>query len=252
VVGLSGGQGVGGEAEGAAQGAGSGVAGGEDVDVGVADHDGFGGCDGWGVGVSFAEDGVGFGDEGFEAVGVRLLGVEGVAAVVLEEETVEGEVGADVAGGVDGLVGENGHGEAGVGGTDGLERVDSAGVDVGEVKLVGAVVIEEEGDGVVEVGLLDAVGVAEGATDEHGGSVADVAGDDGVGEGGAVKVGQGGVDGVAEVLAGVDEGSIEVEDEEAGMGKSHDFTIRDVGSDAGLLKLKAFRSVRWRSDPTSF
>ena len=43
MVGLGGGQGVRGEAEGAADGAGSGVAGGEDVDVRVADHDGFGG-----------------------------------------------------------------------------------------------------------------------------------------------------------------------------------------------------------------
>ena len=46
-------------------------------------------------------------------MGVGLLGVEAVAAVVLEEEAVEAEVGADVAGGVDGLVGEDGHGEVG-------------------------------------------------------------------------------------------------------------------------------------------
>jgi hypothetical protein len=38
-----------------------------------------------------------------------------------------------------------------------------------------------------------------------------------------VEVGEGGVDGVAEVLAGVDEGSVEVEDEEAGRG-GHSFS----------------------------
>ena len=44
-VGLGGGEGVGREAEGAGDTAGAAVAGGEDVDVGVADHDGCGGGD---------------------------------------------------------------------------------------------------------------------------------------------------------------------------------------------------------------
>ena len=80
-----------------------------------------------------------------------------------------------------------------------------------------AVVVEEECEGfgyiffVVDV----AFGVAEGAADEHGGAVADVAGDDGFGELGLAEVGEGRVDGVAEVDAGVDEGAVEVEDEEA-------------------------------------
>ena len=52
-------------------------------------------------------------DEGEEAVRIGLFGVEAVAAVVLEEEAVEVEVVADVAGGVDGFVGEDGHGEMG-------------------------------------------------------------------------------------------------------------------------------------------
>ncbi len=115
VVGLGSGQCVGGEAEGAADGVRAAVAGGEYVYVGVADHQGLGGGDG------FARNGAGFGDEGEEAVGVGLLGVEAVAAVVLEEEAVEAEVGADVAGGVDGLVGEDGHEDVGVGGADGFE-----------------------------------------------------------------------------------------------------------------------------------
>jgi hypothetical protein len=93
VVGWGVDEGVGLEAEGAADAAGAGVAGGEDVRVGVADHDGF--CGGDGV----SGDCAGFGDEGLDAVRVGLLGVEAVAAVVLEEEAGEVEVGADVAGG---------------------------------------------------------------------------------------------------------------------------------------------------------
>ena len=77
-----------------------------------------------------------------------------------------------------------------------------------------------------------AVGVAEGAADEHGDAVADVAGDDGVGELGLAEVGEGGVDGVAEVDAGVDEGAVEVEDEEAGDGVEGHTAMVAVGSRA--------------------
>jgi hypothetical protein len=90
---------VGLEAEGAADTAGARVAGGKDVGVGVADHDGLRGGDG------APGDCSGLGDEGLEAVWVGLLGVEAVAAVVLEEEAREAEVGTDVAGWVDGFVG---------------------------------------------------------------------------------------------------------------------------------------------------
>ena len=210
---------MGGEAVSACKGTGSGVAGGEDVDVGVADHDGFGGVD------EGAGEGGGFGDEGEEAVRVGFLGGEGVAAIVLVEEAVEAEVGADVAGGVDGFVGEDGHGEGWVGVADGFEDFDYSGVDVGEVELVGAVEVEEEGKSLIEKGFFDGVWVAQGSADEHRGSVADVGGDDGVGERGAVEVGEGGVDGVAEVLAGVDEGSVEIEDEEAGGSVGHALAI---------------------------
>jgi len=157
-----------------------------------------------------AGDATGFVDEGFEGVGVGLLGVEAVASVVLEEEAREAEVIADVAGGLDGLVGEDGHEGFGAGGADCFEGFDDAGVDVGVIEFVDSVVVEEEGQGfgyvlfVVDVAL----GVAEGSADEEGGSVADVAGDDGFGELGFAEVGEGGVDGVAEVDAGVDEGAV--------------------------------------------
>jgi carbonic anhydrase len=73
-----------------------------------------------------------------------------------------------------------------------------------------------------------AFGVAEGAADEHGGSVADVAGDDGFGKRRLVEVGERGVDGVAEIDAGVDEGAVEIEDDEARLGGGvHFFTIID-------------------------
>ena len=91
VVGWGVDEGVGFQAEGAADAAGSAVAGGEDVDVGVADHDGFCGVDG------VAGDAAGFVDKGFEAVGIGFFGEEAVASIVLEEEAREAEVIADVA-----------------------------------------------------------------------------------------------------------------------------------------------------------
>jgi hypothetical protein len=103
-------------------------------------------------------------------------------------------------------------------GTDGFEGFKNARVEDGVVELVEAVVVEEEYEGfgyiffVVDV----AFGVAEGPADEKGGAVADVAGDDGFGELRFAEVGEGGVDGVTEVGAGVDEGAVEIEDEEAG------------------------------------
>jgi len=68
------------QAKGASDAAGSSVACGENVDVGVADHDGFGRKD------RAPCDLAGFGDQRLEAVWVGLFGVEAVATVVLEEE----------------------------------------------------------------------------------------------------------------------------------------------------------------------
>ena len=90
---LSGGECVGRETKGAAEGARSAVAGSKDVNIGVADHYGLGGRDGCGVGLQ----GAGFGYEGEESVGSGFFGVEAVATVVLEEEVGEAEVVADVA-----------------------------------------------------------------------------------------------------------------------------------------------------------
>jgi carbonic anhydrase len=83
---------------------------------------------------------------------------------------------------------------------------------------VDAVVVEEEckSFGYIFFVVDVAFGVAEGSADEEGGSVADVAGDDGFGELRFAEVREGGVDGVAEVDAGVDESAVKVEDEETG------------------------------------
>ena len=58
-----------------ADGARAAVASGEDVDVRVADHDGFAGRDGLGG------ESTGFGDEGEETVGIGRFGVEAVAEI---------------------------------------------------------------------------------------------------------------------------------------------------------------------------
>ena len=100
------------EAEGAAYAACAAVASGEDVDVGVANHDGLGGGD------DAAGDRSGFSDEGLKAMRVGLFRVEAVAAVVLEKEAREIEVGADVAGWIDGFVGQDCHEGLGTSGPD--------------------------------------------------------------------------------------------------------------------------------------
>lgn len=143
--------------------------------------------------------------------------MEAVAAIVLEEVRGDAEVVTDLAGGVDGFIGEDSHEGIGQGSADGLEGFHDAGVDVGVVEFVDAIVVEEEGKGFGYIFFVVGIafGIAEGAADEHGGSVADVAGDDGLGEDEFAEVGEGGVDGVAEILARVDEGPIEIEDYEA-------------------------------------
>ena len=93
---------------------------------------------------SASSDASGFVDEGFETVGVGFFGVEAVAAVVLEEVGGEAEVSADVAGGIDRLVGQDCHEHLGMCGTNGSEGFEDAGVEDGVVELVDAVVVEEK------------------------------------------------------------------------------------------------------------
>ena len=74
-------QGVRFESEGATNAADAAVARGENVDIGIADHNGFIGWDG------VASQGGCFGNESLETMRVGLFGVKTVAAIVLEEKT---------------------------------------------------------------------------------------------------------------------------------------------------------------------
>lgn len=162
---------------------------------------------------------------------IGLLGMEAVAAIVLEEKPREAEVGADIARGINWFIRENGHRGFGAGSADGFKRRDNAGIDVGEVQFVNSVVVEEicEDFGYIFFVVNVAFGVAEGAADEHGSSVANVTGDDRFGERGSVEMSEGGVDGVAEVDAGVDQRAVKIEDDEAGKGSERHFlTIIEI------------------------
>ena len=77
-----------------------------------------------------------------------------------------------------------------------------------------AVVVEEEGEGFSHIFLVVdvAFGIAKGSADEERGAVTDVAGDYSFGEFWFAEVGEGCVDGVAEIDTGVDESAVEVKD----------------------------------------
>ncbi len=223
---LGGGECGGGETEGAADELSAATLRGEGVDVGVTDHDGFMRGD------RRCDQGGGLCDEGEETGGVGLLGVEGVAAVVLEEEGLEVEGAADVARWVHGFVGEHGHGEILVAGADLREGVEDAIVAAGVVELVSAIVGEEEVEGAAEevvavagVEGVEIAGIAKSAADEHGSSVTDVTGDQGVGQGRLAYVDEGGVYGVAEVERGVDERTVKIEDQQAGWNTNHGASV---------------------------
>ena len=112
------------------------------------------------------------------------------------------------------------------------EGFEDAVVAAGVVELVGAVVGEEEVEGAAEevvavagVEGVEIAGIAEGAADEHGGAVADVAGDEGIGQGRLADVDEGGVYGVAEVERGVDQRAVKIEDQQAGWNTNHGASV---------------------------
>jgi hypothetical protein len=188
------------EAVGDAAGGDAGVASGEHVDGGVSDHESVSGL------------GVGLAKNGLDAHGVGLLGVEAVAAVNANEKISEPEFPDDGARGIDGLIREHGHFPLSAIRLNVLERRANAIVDGGVIEFVGTVVSEEVVERLVEEVLV--VGIAERATYEHGCTVSDVGSDDVAGEFGAMEVAESCVDGVNEVETGVDEGAIEIEDDE--------------------------------------
>ena len=93
-----------------------------------------------------------------------------------------------------------------------VEHFLDAVVHVGMVELVNAVVAEE----VLQPFLYHAfiAGIAKGATHQHRSAVAYVGSDHIAGKLGASEVLQHGVDGVDEVEARIDQGSVEVEDQQ--------------------------------------
>ena len=142
----------------------------------------------------------------------------------MEEVVGQAQSFADAARGPNRLVGEHGHGSHGDAGrivqlVQGLEGVENARVGVGEVELVLAVVLEKEGVGPGEEIFVDLVerdvtGQCERAPHEHGGAVADEAGNRGVGQRAQVGFSERCIDAVAEILRRVDERAVEIEDQQ--------------------------------------
>jgi len=99
-------------------------------------------------------------------------------------------------------------------------RMEHVVVDAGEVELMDAVIVQEvfeRGENVLFI-VEVALGIAEGTADQHGGTVTDVSGDEGVGQLRLAEVEERGIDGVAEVPAGVDQRAVEIEDKQTGSG----------------------------------
>jgi hypothetical protein len=112
------------------------------------------------------------------------------------------------------------------------EGIEDAVVASGVVELMGSIVGEEEVEGAAEetvavggVEGVEVVGIAEGAADEHGGTVTDVAGDERIWKGRLADVGESCVDGVAKVEGGIDKRAVEVEDEQAGRHTNHGASV---------------------------
>ena len=105
--------------------------------------------------------------------------------------------------------------------TDCSESLHHAGIDVGEVEFVDAVEGDEPGERFLNEGFIvrvflfgDQVRVSQRTAHQRGCTVADVGGDGRVFQAWLAEVGKHGVDGVGEIDARVDQGSVEVEDEE--------------------------------------
>src|SRR5579872_4002555 len=179
----------------------AGVTSGKDVDRRITDDYCFGGL------------GVGFFQNAVHAVRIGLLRGKAVASVHVKEEIVQAEGFDDSARGNDRLVREHGHfPEESIGAADNGEHFFNAVVDMRVVELVGAVVGEKKFEGFFYDFLV--LGIAERTAYEHGSAVADVGSDHVAWEFGALHEPQHRVDGMNEVKARVDQGAIEIEDQE--------------------------------------
>jgi hypothetical protein len=110
----------------------------------------------------------------------------------------------------DGLIGEHRHLLTGVAET--VERFAYAGVERRVVEVVLAVVLEEELERFLHL-WLRRFGT-QGTADEHGCAVAHVGVDALVLERGLAHVGTSGVDGVRQIQFRIDQGAVEIEDQQ--------------------------------------
>ncbi len=124
--------------------------------------------------------------------------------------SVEAELFDDRLADADRLVGEHGHRDAG--GEEAVERLANAGVELGVVELVLAVVAEEEGQGLIDV--LGGAEIAKRPLDQHGRAVADVLIDGLVLERIPAHEGERGIDRVRQIEARIDQRAIQIEDEQ--------------------------------------
>src|SRR5438874_5117591 len=121
------------------------------------------------------------------------------------------------------FVGKNGHlAREGIRGAEGFECIDYAVIHVRCVKLVLAVVVEEELQGHVKKMLV--FGIAQSTTNQHGGAIANVRGNHLQWQFMPSKVAEHRIHRISQVLPGVNQSSIKVEDQEPQLA-NWDFTI---------------------------
>src|SRR5579859_763801 len=194
-------QGVGSESVGYTAAPDAGIAGGEHVNIRIADDDGF------------FRRAAAFTAQSVYAQRVGLLGGEAVSAVDLKEEITQSERLHDLPRRVHGLVAK--HGEPArrsvIEGCELLQSGQNPVIDQSVIQLVLAVVKQKVLQRAHEERLV--VRVAQGAAHQRRSAVADVAGDDVEGEFGASEVPQHGIDGVGQVEARIHQGAIEIENE---------------------------------------
>src|SRR5579859_5421607 len=180
----------------------AGIAGGEHINIRIADDDGF------------FRSAAAFAAQSIYAQRVGLFGGEAVSAVNLKEEITQAKRLHDLAGRVHRLVAE--HGEPARRsveiGRELLQGGQNSVVYQGMIQLVLAVVKQKILERAHQERLI--VRIAQGAAHQRGSAVADVAGDDVEGELGASEVPQHGIDGVGQVEARIHQGAIEIEDQE--------------------------------------
>jgi hypothetical protein len=207
------------EAIGDAAGPNSRIAGGANIDVGIAHHHGF------------LRRGIEITKEDANADRIGFLFFEAVPAVDITEIAGKIEALEDGAAEDDRLVGQDSHGMLG----EKSKTFADTGIRDSVVEHVRAIVGQEVGKAFVCVNIRNfsrRCTFAEGAANENGRAIADKTVNGFVGERGASHVFEHRVDGKSEVELRIDESAIEIEDEDADTGEEllarHSARIRSV------------------------